>query len=183
MPALHHCRGGGQGHRRGPRRWGGRSRPQERGRGGGRGGGAAISEHLDKLSLTSDCSEGPIKAKPQGNQGQHVQRDAQQHERQVSADEPSLETECFKDAAAAVDSSSGGRGVHRGRRRGQHWSTQQQHGGVPGPPPRYHWDGRAPRSRGGGGGGGGGGGPRRGHGVRGYHQRVVERERGREEVL
>ncbi|KAM7387469.1 hypothetical protein PAMA_009878 [Pampus argenteus] len=177
-PGLSHCRGGQSQRRhsqvRGQRR-GGRFRPQH-------GRAAPITEHLDKLSLSSHCTEGPIKAKPQGNYGQQMQGNAElcqtkmgkevyaQQEVQVSPDEAGLETECLKDAA----DSTGSRG-HHGRRRGPH-------SGAPGYA-RYHWDSRASRSRGGGNNlCSRGGGPRRGHG-RGYQQRVAERERGREEVL
>lgn len=165
VPGLSHCRGV-QGQRRqtrqlrGPWRGGGRYRPQH-------GRAPPITEHLDKLSLSSDCTEGPIKAKPQGNFGQQMQGNLCQNktgkevyaqkETPVSPDEPGLETECLKDAG-------GGRG-QRGRRRGPYRSAP--HTGAPGPA-RYHWDGRASRSR--------GGGPRRGHG-RG------DQQRGREEVL
>lgn len=185
VPGLSHCRGG-QGQRRhnqarGHRR-GGRSRPQHRRA-------APITEHLDKLSLSSDCTEGPIKAKAQGQQMQvnaelcqsETGRDfyAEQQETLVSPDnqpvcQAALETECREDAA----DSAGGRG-HRGRRRGPHRPVP--HTGAPGPV-HYHWDGRT-RSRGGANNlYSRGGGPRRGHG-RGFQHKVVERERGREEVL
>ncbi|XP_070703247.1 E3 ubiquitin-protein ligase RNF25 [Pempheris klunzingeri] len=183
-PGLSSCRGG-QGQRRqnqvrGPRR-GGRSRPQH-------GRATPITEHLDKLSLSSDCPEGQIKAKVQGNHGQQMQINAescqsntsrdvygQQETLMAPGDQAALETEYPKDAAE----SAGGRG-HRGRRRGPHRSVP--HTGAPGPA-HYHWDGRASRSRGGASNlYGRGGGPRRGHG-RGFHHKVVERERGREEVL
>ncbi|XP_059204255.1 E3 ubiquitin-protein ligase RNF25 isoform X2 [Centropristis striata] len=180
VPGLSHCRGG-QGPRRhsqvrGPRRGGG-SRPQHRRA-------APITEHLDKLSLSSDATEGPFTAKAQGNQQAHVDAESCRsetgggvhsgQETLVSPDEPggqaTMETECPKDAA-------GGQG-HRGRRRGPHRSFPDS--GAPG---RYHWDGRASRSRGGPGNlYSRGGGPRRGHG-RGFQHKVVERERAREEVL
>lgn len=179
-PGIPHCRGG-QGQRRqnqvrGPRR-GGRSRPQH-------GRAAPITEQLDKISLSSDCTEEPIKTKAQVNHGQQMQVNAElceskmgrevypeQQEMQVPPDDQpvyksGLETWCPKDAA-----DSAGNHGHRGRRRGPHRSVP--HSGGPGPA-RYHWDGRASRSR--------GGGPHRGHG-RGLQQKVVERERGREEVL
>ncbi|XP_073350497.1 E3 ubiquitin-protein ligase RNF25 [Pagrus major] len=188
-PGLTHCRGG-QGQRRqnqvrGQRR-GGRSRPQHRRA-------APVTEHLDKLSLSSDCTEGPIKAKAQGNRGHQMQvnaevcesktgRDvcAEQQDTTVSPDDQPVcqaasETECPEGAA----DSAGGR-VHHGRRRGPHRPVH--HTGAPGPA-HYHWDGRGSRSR------GGpnnlysrGGGHRRGH-SRGFQHKVVERERGREEVL
>lgn len=185
VPGLSHCRGGpGQRHQnqaRGQRR-GGRSRPQHRRA-------APVTEHLDKLSLSSDCTEGPIKTKAQGNQQMQVNAEScqsktgggvyaeQQQTLRSGDDQPvcqaALETDCPNDAA-------GGRG-HRGRRRGPHRSVPDT--GAPGPA-RYHWDGRASRSR------GGpnnlysrGGGPRRGHGRGFQHKVVVERERGREEVL
>ncbi|KAM9345765.1 E3 ubiquitin-protein ligase RNF25 [Symphorus nematophorus] len=189
VPVLSHCRDGqGQRHQnqaRGQRR-GGRSRPQHRRA-------APITEHLDKLSLSSDHTEGPIKAKAQGNHSQQMQvnaevchpktgRDvyAEQQETLVSPDDQpacqaALENECPEDAAH----SAGGRS-HRGRRRGPHRSVP--HTGAPGSA-HHHWDGRASRSMGGANNlysrGGGG---RRGHG-RGFQHKVVERERGREEVL
>ncbi|KAG8006564.1 E3 ubiquitin-protein ligase RNF25, partial [Nibea albiflora] len=192
VPALSHCRGGHEQRRqhqaRGQRR-GGRSRPQHRRA-------APVMEHLDKLSLSSDYTDGPIKAKAQGNHGNHGQqvqvnsqacqsktgRDvfAEQQEPPVSPDEQpacqaAVETPSPEDAAT----SAGGRG-HRGRRRGPHRPVP--HPGAHGPA-HYQWDGRSSRSR------GGpsnlysrGGGAHRGHG-RGFQHKVVERERGREEVL
>uniref|UniRef100_A0A3Q1ERB9 E3 ubiquitin-protein ligase RNF25 n=1 Tax=Acanthochromis polyacanthus TaxID=80966 RepID=A0A3Q1ERB9_9TELE len=156
---LSHCRGvqapRRQNQARGPRR-GGRTRPHQ-------GRAAPVTEHLDKLTLSSDCTEGPIRA--QGEHVQQVQAEPEQSNRrevqtelQGSPDAQSgLESESLKYAA----DSGGGRG-HRGRRRGPQRSG-------PGPA-RYHWDGWASRGR--------GGGPRRGHS---REQRVVERSR--EEVL
>ncbi|XP_053194940.1 E3 ubiquitin-protein ligase RNF25 [Scomber japonicus] len=179
VPGLSHCRGGGgQSQRRRPRR-GGRFRPhQERGRA------APITEHLDKLSLTPHCSDGPTKAaKPQGNHGQRAQGDARQ-QTQVSAGEPSLETESFKDAA---DSAAGGGG---GGGRGSRPPWKEEVGGAspvrPARPCPRHRAASLPLGQPGfekGGGGGGGGGARRAHAVRGYQQRAMERDRGREEVL
>uniref|UniRef100_A0A3Q1JBU9 E3 ubiquitin-protein ligase RNF25 n=1 Tax=Anabas testudineus TaxID=64144 RepID=A0A3Q1JBU9_ANATE len=189
VPDLPHCRGGqGQRHQnqvRGPRR-GGRSRPHN-------GRAAPITEQLDKISLSSDCAERPIKAKAQVNHGQMMQVSAElcqtkmsgevyseQQEMQLPpGDQPvfksALEAECPKDAA-----DSAGNHGHRGRRRGPHRSVP--HSGGPGSA-RYHWDGRASRSRGGANNlYSRGGGPLRGHG-RGVQHKVVERERGREEVL
>ncbi len=189
VPGQSHC-GGGQGQRRqnqvrGQRR-GGRSRPQHRRT-------TPITEHLDKLSLSSECTEGPIKAKAQGKHDQQMQvnaglcpsttdRDvyAERQESLVSPDDKpacqaALESKCPEHAAE----SAAGRG-HRGRRRGPHRPVQ--HTGAPGPA-HYHWDGRASRNR-----GGAtnlhsrGGGAHRGHG-RSFQQKVVDRERGREEVL
>ncbi|XP_030592384.1 LOW QUALITY PROTEIN: E3 ubiquitin-protein ligase RNF25 [Archocentrus centrarchus] len=135
VPGLSHCKGvQGQRHQnqvRGQRR-GARSRPQhERA--------APIAEHLDKLALSSDCTEGPVKAKAQGNHGQQVQRnpelcpsktgggvEAMQQEAQVPTCQSGLETEFPKDA---VDS-AGSRG-HRGRRRGHYRSAP--HSGAPDP--------------------------------------------------
>ncbi|XP_041633957.1 E3 ubiquitin-protein ligase RNF25 [Cheilinus undulatus] len=162
-------------HIRGQRR-GGRSRPHH-------GRAAPVTEHLDKLSLSSDATEGPTKAKAQGNPSQQMQ-DLSQSEtnREVyepkelpvsPGDQPVCQEAGFsKDAA----DSAGGRS-HPGRRRGPYRPA-----GAPGPG-HYHWDGRAPRGRGGANNQyRGGGGPRRGQG-RGFHQRVVDRDRGREEVL
>ncbi|XP_054463229.1 E3 ubiquitin-protein ligase RNF25 [Anoplopoma fimbria] len=179
-----HCRGG-QGQRRqnqarGPRR-GGRFRPQHHRRA------APVTEHLDKLSLSSDCTKGPFKTRAQGNHGQQMGVNTELYQsktgRGVNAEQPetlvspdglcqaALETECPKDA-------TGARGP-RGRRRGPYRPDSDTHG-------PYHWDGRASKSRGGPNnlyrGGGGGGGPRRDH-DRGFQHKVVERERRGEEVL
>uniref|UniRef100_A0A3P9L621 E3 ubiquitin-protein ligase RNF25 n=1 Tax=Oryzias latipes TaxID=8090 RepID=A0A3P9L621_ORYLA len=171
-PGKSHSRGV-QGQRRqnqmrGPRR-GGRTRPQHPRA-------APITEHLDKLSLSS---EAPLRTKAPLGSGQHRDPDsgrsrtdeeesAAQQEMQVLPDhqaslQSAVESECLKDCAG----SAGGRS-HSGRRRGPYRPTQ--HAGPPGLG-RHHWDGRAARSR---------GGHHRGHG-RGFQQRVVER--GREEVL
>ncbi|KAM3597578.1 uncharacterized protein V6R79_006299 [Siganus canaliculatus] len=172
-----HSRGGPsqrqQNHARGQRR-GGKSRPQHRRA-------EPITDSMDKLSLSSDCTGGQGKAKAQGNHGQQTAascqfktgRDvyAEPKETLASPNNPplcqaALETECPE---VALDS-AGGRG-HRGRRRNPHRPVP--HAGAPGPE-HYRWDGRASRSR--------GGPPRRGHG-RSFQHKVVERERGREEVL
>ncbi|XP_031718251.1 E3 ubiquitin-protein ligase RNF25 isoform X1 [Anarrhichthys ocellatus] len=171
---LSHCRGGPgqrrQNQARGPRR-GGRSRPQHRRAA------PPITEHLDKLSLSSGCTEGPIRAKAQGNQMQQVNAELCQPktgravyaEQQESLVSPDGQTECPKDAA-------GGRG-HRGRRRGPHRADSDTMARG-----RYHWDGRASKSRGGGPGNpySRGGGPHWSHDG-GFQHKVVER-RG-EEVL
>jgi len=174
-----HC-GGAQGqkhqnHTRGPRR-GGRPRPQHARA-------APITEHLHKLSLSSDCTQGSIKAKTQGDEGRQMQEHleacqsrtgreacAEQQEMKASSEhrathQSGLEADCPKDGA-----DSGGGRDHRGRRRGPHRPVP--HAGA-NRPPRHHWDSRATRS--------GGSGPHRGQHGRGFHQKVVER--GREEVL
>uniref|UniRef100_A0A8C4I4H8 E3 ubiquitin-protein ligase RNF25 n=1 Tax=Dicentrarchus labrax TaxID=13489 RepID=A0A8C4I4H8_DICLA len=169
VPGLSQCRGGpGQRRQhqvRGQRR-GGRSRPQHRRA-------APVTEHLDKLSLSSDCTEGPIRAKAQGDHGQQTQghaelcesRDAERHEAPGPPDHQPV------DAA----------GGQRGRRRGPHRPFSHS-GGAPAPA-HCHWDGRSSRSRGGANNlYSRGGGARRGHG-RGFQHKAVERERGREEVL
>nr|XP_020443568.1 E3 ubiquitin-protein ligase RNF25 [Monopterus albus] len=185
---MSHCRGG-QGHRRqnqvrGPRR-GGRSRLH--------GSATSITEQLRKICVSSDCTEEPIKATAQGNHGQRVQVNAgssklktgrevyaEQKEMQVSPGDQSvcksgLESDCPKGAADSTGSHS-----HRGRRRGPHRPVPHSEGTGS---PRYHWDGRALRSRGGANNlYSRGGGSHRGH-SRGFQQRVVEREGGREEVL
>ncbi|XP_029997133.1 E3 ubiquitin-protein ligase RNF25 [Sphaeramia orbicularis] len=179
-PSVPHCRGD-QGSRRqsqarGPR--GGRYRPQR------------VTEQLDKLSLCSNTAEAPKHAKAQGQHGQQTQgntdvrlpaasseayADVGQSEAAASpVDHPQCQSGSDISGAKDAVDSGGGRG-QRGRRRGP------QRPAAPGPG-RYHWDGRAPRSRG----GAGnlccrGGGPRRGPG-RG-HQHKMDRERGREEVL
>ncbi|XP_070837423.1 E3 ubiquitin-protein ligase RNF25 [Chaetodon trifascialis] len=187
-PGLSHCRGGPgqrrQSQARGQRR-GGRSRPQHRRA-------APVTEHLDKLSLSPGCTEGPIQAKAQGTHGQQMQVNAELCESETDGDvcaeqqgtartpddqpcQAASETKCLEDAAE----SAGGHGP-RGRRGGPH--RPALHAAAPGPA-HHHWDGRESRSR------GGpnnlysrGGGPRRGHG-RGFQHKVVQRERGQEEVL
>lgn len=164
FPGPTDCRGG-QGQRRrtqarGPRRGGVRARPHQ-------GRAAPISERLDRISLSADSAERPAKAKAEVCPGRRTESNEldpgwegdPERRTQASPDvqpvhKSTLEAECPK---AAADS---------GRRRGPRRSG-------PGPA-RYHWDWRASRSR--------GGGPHRGHG-RGLQQKVVERERGREEVL
>lgn len=190
VPGLSHCRGGQAQRRQNPVRGyrrGGRSRPQHRRA-------APITEHLNKLSLSSDCTEEPIKAKAQGNHGHQMRvhaescqsktgRDvsAEQRETLVSPDDQpvcqaALETQCLEDAA----DSAGGRG-YRERRRGPHRLVP--HTGAPGPA-HYHWEARASRNRGGASNPySRGGGPRRGHGRGFFQHKVVDRERGREEVL
>ena len=100
-----------------------------------------------------------------------------------------LKTDCPKDAGDSVHSRT-----NRGRRRGprgsgqqpHHWQERHARGPDQWDPPgstHHSWDGRGPRSR-----AGAynpcsrGGGPRRGQG-RGFHQKVVEREVGKEGVL
>ncbi|XP_029015842.1 E3 ubiquitin-protein ligase RNF25 [Betta splendens] len=175
------CRGGQSQRRRtqvrGPRRGGVRSRPHH-------GRATPITEQLDRIALSSECTDRPVKAKAQVCPEQHMESNAElcqlktgwegypeQQHKQVSPDDQPvhkspLEGEC-QNAAAETAENYG----HRGRRRGPQRSGP--HGGGPGPG-RYHWDWRASRSR--------GGGSHRGHG-RGLQQNVVERERGREEVL
>uniref|UniRef100_A0A1A8LDA8 E3 ubiquitin-protein ligase RNF25 n=2 Tax=Nothobranchius pienaari TaxID=704102 RepID=A0A1A8LDA8_9TELE len=195
VPGLPQCgdtqgqRRQGQNHVRGPRR-GGRSRPHQRR-------GAPIRVQLEKLCLSSDCAEEPIKTEAQGDQSRQVQLNPESHQsrsrmsREISAEQPerqvspnhrakhlsALEVECPKDGG----NSAGSRG-HRGRRRGPH--RPGPHFRTPGPPHHY-LDGRAPRGHGGAnnlwGGEGGGGRPSRGHHSRGFHQQVVEQ--GREEVV
>lgn len=184
VPGFSNCRGvQGQRRQHQPRgqRRGGRSRHQHWRA-------APVAEHLDKLSLSSDCTEGPVKTKAQGNRGQHMQGNPelcqsktggevcatqQDSSGDQSTSQSGLETESPKDAADSVGCRS-----HRGRRRGPH--RPGPHTGAPGPA-RYHWDGRASRNR-----GGGnhlcsrGGGSRQGHG-RDFQQKVVDS--GREEVL
>ncbi|XP_069381686.1 E3 ubiquitin-protein ligase RNF25 [Paralichthys olivaceus] len=188
-PGLSHCRGSAQGQRRhnhfrGPRR-GGRSRPQH-------GRAAPVTDQLDKLSLSSDCTDRPIKVPAQRNLSYHMQVNADSCQLKMSRDvyaeeetlvpldgqpgcKSGLGNESSKDAA----DSAGGR-AHRGRRRGPHRSVT--HSGGPGPG-RYHWEGRSPRSRGGANNHHNrGAAPQRRH-SRGFQQRVGEREQGREEVL
>ncbi|KAM9843422.1 E3 ubiquitin-protein ligase RNF25 isoform 2-T2 [Aulostomus maculatus] len=166
VPGPSHCRGVlGQRHPsqvRGLRR-GGRSRPHH-------GRSAPIAEQLEKLRLASDCSEGPMKAKPQcqqtpGNAELHqtandVSTEQQETGPGAAACRSAWDPECVRD-------SSSGRG-HRGRRR-SHQRPALPAGALGSS--HHHWDGRASRAW--------GGGSRRGHG-RGQ-QRALER--GREEAL
>ncbi|CAN9505044.1 unnamed protein product [Ophioblennius macclurei] len=162
------CRGVG-GHRRqyqarGPRRGGGGGRPRPH-----HSRAPPVAEQMDKLSLSSDGPEGTT-------QGPHVRESSEEGQWEARgppegppASQTVSETDYAKDAAEPA-------GGHRGRRRGPHQAPPPRHYG----PPRYHWDGRAPRSRGGGGAShhhtcGRGGGARRGHG-RGPQQRAAERE-------
>lgn len=157
VPGLSHCRGG-QSHRRhnqvrGLRR-GGRSRPQDRRA-------APITEHLDRLRLTSDCSGGLMNTKAPGSRafcpgGTHVH--AEEQELQTLAGEPQK-----------VDATEGH--GHRTRRRGP--QRPALHAGASGAV-HCHWESRASRNR--------GGGARPGH-SRGFQQKMVVREPGREEVL
>ncbi|KAG7504953.1 E3 ubiquitin-protein ligase RNF25 [Solea senegalensis] len=177
VPGLSHCRGGHsqrqQNRTRGPRR-GGRFRRQQ-----GRNAGAAVTEHLERLTLSS-----LVTTRAQGDQVHveaelcrpKVSREVYTEPQQVlvSADgQPMcLETEYPRDAPDSV----GGRG-YRGRRRGPHPSVANSGS------PRYHWDGRASRSRGGSSNlHSRGSGPHWGHG-RGVQQKVVGRERVKDEVL
>ncbi|XP_029945445.1 E3 ubiquitin-protein ligase RNF25 [Salarias fasciatus] len=155
---------GVQGHRRqyqarGPRRGGGRGRGRPH-----PGRAPPVAEQLDKLSLSSDCPEGTAGARAQGPHIPEGQREACAPPEGPPACQTRPEIESLKDAAEPA-------GGHRGRRRGPH--QPPRHYG----PPRYHWDGRAPRSRGGGGANHlcGGGGARRGHG-RAPQQRPADRE-------
>ncbi|MEQ2310652.1 hypothetical protein AMECASPLE_011272 [Ameca splendens] len=150
---------------RGPRR-GGRPKPHS-------GQGAPITEQLEQLSLSSDCTDHSKMIRVQEDGGRQMQRHpescrtrtGQKPEKQVDPNHLSAsETDDPKDGA----NSGSGRG-HRGRRRGPY--RPAPHSGAPGPP-QQHWDSRT-RSR--------GGAPRRGHYARGLQQKVVER--GREEVV
>ncbi|XP_067334509.1 E3 ubiquitin-protein ligase RNF25 isoform X2 [Channa argus] len=186
-PEVSHCRDDQEQRRqnqaRGPRR-GGRFRPQHWRA-------APITEQFDKISLSSDCTVEPVKAKAQGDHSQQRQVNAEfcqsktgrevcpEHSAMpVSPDDQpicksDLEAECCKDTSA------GSRG-YRGRKRGPYRSVP--HSGGPGSA-RYHWYGRASRSRGGANNlYSRGGGSHHGHG-RGLQQKMVDRERGREEVL
>ncbi|KAM3864029.1 E3 ubiquitin-protein ligase RNF25 [Diretmus argenteus] len=172
-----------QGQSRGPRRGGrgGRGRPQHWRP-------APPTEHLDKLALSSSTSssEGPTKARVQGNLGRQKLGNAEpcqpQPDGELVQPEPSASTEkqptsswdenpktdCPKDAGQLAY----GRG-NRERRRGPQLRHHRGRDQWDAPGAGYHhWDGR----------GGRGGGPHRGRG-RGFHQRVVERDVGREEVL
>ncbi|XP_068193666.1 E3 ubiquitin-protein ligase RNF25 isoform X2 [Antennarius striatus] len=176
VSGLSHCRGGqNQRHQnptRGQRR-GGRSRPQQRRA-------APVVEHLDKLSLSSERADGPVKVKGQGHPGQQAKTEANQG-RSVDSGGPMCPGRPTKQEAPepeGPDDASGGH-AHHERRRGSH--RPLLHHRAPGSV-HCHWDRRASRSR------GGpnnlysrGGGSRGSH--RGFQQGVLEREGGRGEVL
>nr|XP_057905503.1 E3 ubiquitin-protein ligase RNF25 [Doryrhamphus excisus] len=125
-PAQTHCRGAQahkrHSHGRGPRRGGGPRPRHSRG--------APITEHLDRLRLSSHASEGP----PSGNaEGRTDVKD--------TSSEPDVTH--FTPLQAGSDGlkrAAGGRG-HRGRRRG----TPPQHSPRGDPPQHHHWDPRSPR--------------------------------------
>ncbi|KAM6904668.1 E3 ubiquitin-protein ligase RNF25 [Xenentodon cancila] len=166
-----HCRGVEgqmrQNQIRGPRRGGGKSRPQH-------GRAVAIPEQLQKLSLSSDYMEESNKG--QSNHDRQIHRNpesfwsrtgredsAVQQDVQVSPDHQAI-----RQPVLGTDLPKGVRS-HRGRKRAPHQPAA--HAGASGPA-WHHCDGQASRSR--------GGGPRQGHG-RSFQRKVVER--GREEVL
>ncbi|CAL8271489.1 unnamed protein product [Lota lota] len=200
------CRGA-PGHRRqgpfkGPRR-GGRGRPHPPGRP------SPPTESLNKLHLPSDgshhypASQAPIKAKPRGypkavdtepapaKTDKECVADLKHQEPPDSTDKPPMRqpTSGDPDCPPAVGELESGPDK-RGRRRGHRPAVSQQRPQQPGQwherdargtnqwnTPggwHHHWEGRGSGSR--------GGGPRRGPG-RGSHQKVVERDAGREEVL
>lgn len=165
-PGLSHCRGSQA--RRHHRR-GGRARPQFRR-------GPPIPEQLDQLRLSSGPAEQPEKA---GAQGGHVQPRRAEAGLCPSKPDGGLSAEQQESPAALSPDSPGGaadsRG-HRERRRGSRRPVSNS--GAPGPP--HRWDTKGSRNRGGH--GREGGGHRRGH-SRGFPHKVVDRERGREEVL
>lgn len=148
---------------RGPRR-GGRPRPHP-------GQGGPITEELERLSLSSDCSNQSKTSGVLRDGGQQLQTDPDWFWSGEEHPNPHL---------SASENGGGSAGIrgHRGRRRGPY--RPGPHGGPPGPPPQ-HRDSRA-RSRGGASDAcGRGGGPRRGHYGRGLQEKVVDR--GREEVV
>ncbi|CAL8305237.1 unnamed protein product [Merluccius merluccius] len=201
------CRGG-TGHRRqgpfkGPRR-GGRGRPHPPRRP------SPPTESLNKLHLPSDDShhyptaQAPIKPKPRGppkvvdtepaptKTDKEGPTDVKHKESPDSTDKQQMsqptsgdrDTDC-PPAAGELESGPDKQGRRRGYRPGVsqqqqqpgQWHERHPRGtnqwGAPGGW-HHHWEGRGSRSR--------GGGPRRGH-SRGSHQKVVERDAGREEVL
>lgn len=182
-PGFSHCRGS-QGHRhqnpaRGRTR-GGRARPQYRR-------GPPITDHLNKLRLSSNRTDQAERAKAQASHVQPMQvveglcpsrpdggLSAEQQESPGTFSQPVFQAASTGQSPGdAADSRS-----HRERRSAPHRSVPNS--GAPGPP--HHWDAKASRNRGGHSRGGGGGGHRRGY-SRGFQHKVVDRERGREEVL
>lgn len=183
VPGASHCRGGSapkrQNAARGYRR-GGRPRPQHRRV-------PPVTEHLDKLSLSSDCSQEPVQGLARGHRGDATRpAGAERCEEGVSkqpetplAEDSQLtqQPQCASEGLPEDSAPPAGSHGHRGRRRGPHRPSLHTLG--PGPT-HYHWDPRPPRSRGGGANGlyHRGRGPRRG-----IHHRVVDREGGAGEVL
>lgn len=184
VPGASNCRGGSAPRRqntsRGYRR-GGRPRPQHKRV-------PPVTEHLDKLSLSSDCGEEErAKGVARGHRG-----DADRHmepERcpfrseggvtPLNADSQ-LTQQAHSSSEGPPEDSAPPAGSHgqRGRRRGgPHRSSPHTMG--PGPT-HYHWDPRPPRNRG----SGSNSLHHRGRAPRrGLHHRVVDREGGAGEVL
>ncbi|XP_003976983.2 E3 ubiquitin-protein ligase RNF25 [Takifugu rubripes] len=183
-PGFSHCRGS-QAHRhqnpsRGRTR-GGQRRPQHRR-------GPPITDHLNTLRLSSNCTEQSERAKAQASDVQPMQLveglrpprpdgglspEHREFPGALSPDsQPAIQAASKAQRAGDAPDSRG----HRQRRSGSHRSVPNS--GAPGPP--HHWDAKATRNRGGH--SRGGGGHRRGY-SRGFQHKVVDRDRGQEEVL
>lgn len=183
LPGASNCRGSSaprrQNTNRGYRR-GGRPRPQHKRA-------PPVTEHLDKLSLSSDCGEGLAKGfarRHRGDAAQHVEPEGCpfRSEEGVSlpvadsqlTQQPHSPSEGHPEDNAPPAANHGQRGRRRG---GPHRPSPHTLG--PGPTHCY-WDPRPPRNRGGGSSSlhYRGRAPRRG-----LHHRVVDREGGAREVL
>ncbi|XP_034046830.1 E3 ubiquitin-protein ligase RNF25 [Thalassophryne amazonica] len=189
VSGVSHCRSS-QGHvrqsqARAPQK--GRPRPQH-------GGATSVTDHLDKLSLSTDCTEGLLKAKPQPSRGHHVRgnsKSCQAHTgKKVYTELSQLESRASPEGQLTHQSGSDSDFTkhtvesscsHHGRRKGPHRYYPQM--GASGST-RHHWNRqRAPKNR-----GGAhnpfsrGGGSCRGNG-RDFQQRVMEKDGVREEVL
>lgn len=170
-PGFSHCRGG-QAHRhqnptRGRTR-GGQRRPQHRR-------GPPITDHLNTLRLSSNRTE---QAKAQASDVQPMQLVEglcpPRPDGGLSPERREFPGTLSPDSRPEIQADAPDRRPER--RRGSHRSGPNS--GAPGPP--HHWDAKASRNRGAH--SRGGGGHRRGH-SRGLQHKVVDRERGREEVL
>lgn len=159
-PGLSHCRGS-QSHRH--HRRGGRARPQSRR-------GPPVTEHLDKLRLSSSPTEQPDKAKVPGGRAQLMQADAgicpSKPDGGLSAEKQDFPAALSPGSPPAFQAAS--RGL-REIKRGSHRPLSNS--GAPGSP--HHWDAKGSRNR---------GGQRRGH-SRGHSRGFQYREKAREEVL
>ncbi|XP_054614380.1 E3 ubiquitin-protein ligase RNF25 isoform X2 [Dunckerocampus dactyliophorus] len=129
-PAPTHCRGAQahkrHSHGRGQRRGGG-PRPHH-------GRGAPITEHLDRLRLSSYASEGPLRANAE------ERTDVKDTCEAVRSEPNANHFTLLQAGSDSLKCAAGGR-AQRGRRRGPH----PQHSTRGDPPQHHHWDPRAPR--------------------------------------
>lgn len=145
-----------------------------------------MTEHLDKLSLSSDCGEEPVKGVTRGHRGDAARRVEPEgcpfrSEGGVTplTSDSQITQLPHSPLEGPPEDSAPPAGCHgqRGRRRGGPHRPSPHTG--PGPT-HYHWDPRPPRNRG----GGSNSLHHRGRAPRrGLHHRVVDREGGAGEVL